>query len=290
MRGGGNISPPGEDYALSFDDDFVDTGSGATMTNVGAIVLTIETVATGADISVDLTLADTTRDFGDLPADYGITLGVNGGARHTKSATYFGSEVDTELDGANSSGADGDNLDGDDDEEGVIRVGKWQNGTDGGEVQFSVTSPQTNNYACVDGWIDWNDDNDFDDTNEHVVDSLLLFDLGFTDNLSQTFDIPTGTFGGSGTVSFYARWRIAPDTNGDGDCSNEVNMSYGGYVSGGEVEDYSWEFNDPTAITLSSLEARSPWLTSPLTLSVLALLVVGAAYLIFRSRKDQTQT
>lgn len=285
MRGGGTISPPGQDYALSFDDDFVDTGSGANLTNVGAIVLEIETASSGADISVDLTLADTTRDFGDLPSDYGITTESNNGARHTKDAVYFGTVIDTELDGVNSSGADGDNNAVSDDEEGVIPTGKWANGTDGGEVQISVNSPQLNQYACVDGWIDWNDDNDFDDSLEHVIDSLLLYDLGFSNNLNQTFDVPANTFSGTGTISFYTRWRIEPDSDGDGSCADEANMNYTGYITGGEVEDYLWEFNDPTAVTITSLEARTPWLNPALMIPLAGALIAWAGYVLYRSRK-----
>ncbi|RLD02951.1 MAG: hypothetical protein DRI56_13310, partial [Chloroflexota bacterium] len=108
-------------------------------------------------------------------------------------------------------------------------------------------------------------------------------------NYNQEFDVPSGTFTGTGTKKFYARWRVTPDANNDGSCDDgdEGNTSYDGYVKGGEVEDYRWEFNMPTSVTVSSLEAHSPWLTSPYTLGAAVLLLVvtmGGVVLVQRRK------
>jgi hypothetical protein len=291
FRGGGSIVPAAPvDYALSFDDDFT-TGSGAsgpaTFSNVGSIELIVRTVDNGADISFGLTLAGPTRDFGDLPAAYaGITTEANGGARHTVGATYFGSDVDAELDVDTPSDGDSDD-NNNDDEDGVTRVGKWTEGTDGGEVSFTITSPMVNSYACVDGWIDWNDDGDFQDTvdgaAEHVIDSVLLYDLGFLDNLNQTFDVPDPATDDVFAGTYYARWRLSPDTDGDGDCNDEVNVGTSGYVTDGEVEDYKWEFG-PNAVTLSAIDAGPALAGWPAFALVVAMVAGGAGLFVWKRR------
>jgi hypothetical protein len=97
--------------------------------------------------------------------------------------------------------------------------------------------------ACVDGWVDWNNDGDFDDPLEHILDGRMIYDsmvvndIGFTNNETQGFEIPEGVLSGPGTKSFYARFRAAPFQDG---C--HLDLTPYGYVAGGEVEDYLWEF------------------------------------------------
>lgn len=236
------IFPPPENFSLSFDDDFTDVGEGADLSNVGAIVLEIQTVATGADVSIDLLILDTTRDFGDLPAVYGNTLKEDDGARHSRTDTFLGDLMDTEVNGVEAAGADGDDLNQQDDEDGVVPVGEWMEGADGGAVHIETTSGSDTDAACVDGWIDWNNDGDFDDNLEHIIDSVVIYDLGFINNETLNFDVPGGALSGVGTKSFYARFRAAPEPVLDSVC--DVDMAPTGYVHGGEVEDYLWDFTN----------------------------------------------
>jgi hypothetical protein len=248
--------PPACTYTLSFQDDFQAVGSGADFSQVGAIQVTFQTITTGADVSLELLSMGTARDFGDLPASYGITRAEQDGARHRKGGTFLGDQIDTELDAHQLEPARGDNQMGMNDEDGVTRVGAWENGPDGGTVQFNVHSAHPFDYACLDGWVDWNQDHDFDDPLEHVIDSLFLYDLGTVNNLTQSFDVPEGTFGGSGTLQLYARWRIMSEKNGNASCVDELDMGYQGYIPGGEVEDYVWTFEAPSSIRLISFSAR----------------------------------
>lgn len=239
LRGDGKLPPP-EKFSLSFDDDFTSVGSGADLTNVGAIVLDIETVATGADVSIDLLILDATRDFGDLPERYGMTTKEDNGARHSKNDTYLGEMVDAELDGPESDMAAGDDLLDMQDEDGVKIMGEWQEGSNGGQVHINTTTSSNTDAACVDGWVDWNNDGDFEDEKEHILDSVLVFDLGFMDNKMQAFDIPAGALSFIGKKEVFARFRAAPEHNGENGC--DIDMTPFGYVKGGEVEDYRWEF------------------------------------------------
>ena len=284
LRGGNIDASSSETYALSFDDNFTQcSGASNPVSNfdeAGAVVLTIDSVTAGPDLVLDLTITSLTRDYGDLPSAYGITTEANDGARHVKSATYFGSSIDQEADGNPSTGADGDGVD----EDGVTRPAtKWTNGTDGGHVEFEVSSPMYDESACVDGWIDWNDDNDFDDLGEHVIDSLNLYYGRNSNNWAQTFDVPSGTFDDSTSKSFYTRWRLSPDTDDDGDCGNEVNVSYDGYVVGGEVEDYLWDFG-PNAITLAGINAGPALAGLPAFALVVAAVVGGTGLFLWKRR------
>jgi len=275
-------------FGLSFSDDFTTaSGSGADFTDVGAIQMEIQTIDTGADVALNVTLIDPTRDFGDLPDTYSNTLLTDSGARHTIGSIYLGSSVDSELDGVESSGATGDDVADGDDEDGVTIVGtdenRWQNGTDGGAVAITHSAPGDFKLACVNGWIDWNEDNDFDDADEFVVNQQIVSGAG----RRFSFDVPADTFGETGpyTVTLNSRWRIYPNTGGNIRCTDEPAVSVTGYVSNGEVEDYQWRFDGPTAITLLSLTAepnRSPmWITA---IGITGL-VVGIVILLFNRRR-----
>ncbi len=99
------------------------------------------------------------RDFGDLGAPY-ATTSVDGGPSHGIVAGFFlGAGVTDELDGQPGAGAV---LDGSDD--GVAIIGAIQAGS---TVGINVTA--STNLLFLQGWIDFNNDGDFDDEGEHLV-------------------------------------------------------------------------------------------------------------------------
>lgn len=220
-------------------------------------------------------------DWGDLP-DSGSGTG-NGnyptatsdpgssrmGASHKLTAgLYLGSCVDGEPNGQPNTAATLDNTtsatatndtnfpnvygtcSGSVDEDGVTKGtgsgsgGAWANGANGGSVNVTGT-----NGACLNGWIDWNNDGDFDDTNEQVISN------GTTNGASQNyaFTIPSGTITGS-TQTFYGRFRLTQGCSVYG-YSGTGSPSATGAAANGEVEDYQFS-NSPTAAALVAFNGR----------------------------------
>lgn len=313
----GNIFVGSYDVALCFFEGCfsVAGGSGADFTNVGAIVMEVKSMQPGADITLDLTFADPTRDFGDLPDSYTTTisdtaaqLDVNEeGARHSRGNTYLGACVTRELNGQPGDAADSDGCD-----DGIQVIGtdntRWQNGPNGGAVRVTWNSPDRigdsgsgNGSACLDGWINW-DHRDSDSSNhtfetstnfsaeqKFIIRGLRLQTNSFS-ALTQdiTFDVPEGYFpGGSGDpLDLASRWRIYPvsyDAEGEGFCPTDGLGLEGfkGYIINGEVEDYIWGFT-PTAVSLQSTSASTSSSVLLGLVAIFALTLVSAGALIYR--------
>ncbi|MDP1623731.1 MAG: GEVED domain-containing protein [Bacteroidales bacterium] len=160
-------------------------------------------------------------DFGDAPdvptnlLDY-PTLLISNGARHSFVAgVNMGVLFDTELDGQPTIPADGDDILGVDDEDGVNIPAVVMIGT---SLTINV---QVSTNGFLDAWIDYNVDGDWADPGEHIF---------ITQPVSAganpfTFLIPaTATIGQS-----YARFRFR---------TASTPISYDGLVADGEVEDY----------------------------------------------------
>lgn len=267
------IDLPGQTFFIPFSDFIVVGGTGADFTSTGAVVLDIEPQGLGVDLAIDFfEVAAYQTDWGDLPDTYRTMPNVNG-ARHVvtdTTALYLGSQVDLEAYGYPNTAADGDNNDNLNDEQGVVEAATdpvdnsgWITGTNGGAITVTVGGGN----GCLSGWLDWGENGDFDATNEHIIDNQAVSQ---GDSLI-TFDVPDGTFGGPPyTYGFYSRYRLYPDTGTPG-CSDET-VDYYASVNGGEVEDYYWEYDRPTAISLTTLEAGN----SPSVIIVaLVILILG---------------
>lgn len=201
-------------------------------------------------------------DFGDLPNTYNDTLAADNGARHSIGTVYLGSSPSAEVDGKENDTAAGDT------DEGVVPIGPWGSGT--GSVSVDVVCPVGTCY--VSGWIDWNQNQKFDDPNERII-----LDKALPEGTDQmvSFNIPSGIPGLTDQI-FFARFRLYPASTGGF-------AQPTGFVTNGEVEDYRWTLK-PTAVTLQSLEVHSQ---SPVYgLVMLGLLVVsGVGVWFFRRRK-----
>jgi subtilisin family serine protease len=154
-------------------------------------------------------------DYGDLPAKYNATLLADNGARHLRGPYWLGSRIDGELDGAPSDTANSDdNNQTQNDEDGVAPIVF----TSGANASLTVTASRYNGY--LQGWIDWNDDGDFNDAGERVITNRLL-DAG-ANHVDIT--VPAGV-----TASqVYARFRYG---------EFGINSVTGAALTG-EVEDY----------------------------------------------------
>ncbi len=195
-------------------------GSGATTTSYQDV--TVSGNVSDLDFAFVSTLS---YDYGDLPETYSTTLqGSPDGARHVVDASptlYLGSVPDTELNGTPDVLALGDGAD----EDGVTFNYPWTNGVNGGSVTIDVTGS-----GWLVGYIDFNEDGDFTDAGEMVIDQAVS-----TSSATYTFDVPAGTFA-NGSRTLYSRFRIFADQ------PLFSSLASFGTALDGEVEDYqsSW--------------------------------------------------
>ena len=173
-------------------------------------------------------------DYGDLPESYNTLL--TDGARHLVPLTpnlYLGSGVDTEQNGVPSTGADGDDLAGTDDETGVLQITNsiWRIGSNGGSVQTTVGAGS----GWLMGYLDFNGDGDFVDAGEMVA-NLAVSNTGGNGSgiYTNAFTVPAGTFSPTSSTPLYARFRLFPEE------PLFPELAYAGAADNGEVEDYLW--------------------------------------------------
>jgi len=185
----------------------------ATLTATGSALVTINPAAAEATV----TIVDNEMDFGDAPDPTYPTLLANNGARHLliPNGIYLGNAVDQEVNGQPTVNADGDDLNGADDEDGVAFPAVMVPGT---QATVTVTASAA---GLLDAWIDFNDDGDWADAGEQIFVSQPLV----AGPNSLTFTVGAGTF----TDQTYARFRF----------STSGGLSYTGPADDGEVEDYT---------------------------------------------------
>jgi hypothetical protein len=159
-------------------------------------------------------------DYGDAPDSY-KTLHASDGARHWMGGTvdFMGSYEDAEADGQPSVPADGDDLAGLDDEDGVILPAILV----AGDPAAQVTVDGGLIGGKLDAWIDFNGNTIFDDPAEHLWGGASQ-PLVAGPNPVLTFAVPAGAVPGP----TYARFRLS--ING--------NLPPIGFAPDGEVEDY----------------------------------------------------
>jgi len=166
------------------------------------------------------------RDYGDAPLGYPVTSSENGPSHGIVDGLFLGASVDRELDGTHSAGANFDDLNGvlqidgtvRDDEDGVRLLSPLAADA---TAQVEVTA--TNNTgapAFLQGWIDFNRDDDFNDPGEHILINRQLA------NGPQVLEIEVPPSATPGEV--VARFRY----------SNSSGLTPVGPADSGEVEDY----------------------------------------------------
>ena len=166
-------------------------------------------------------------DFGDAPNSYG-TDRASGGPQHIigDGDLNLGLIFDDELDGFPSPNADGDDLDKQDDEDGVTiaDLAGILTSTDTFSVVVDITN-NTSGTGNLYGWIDFDGSGTFD-ADEFA--SVVVPNGGFgTATLTWTNIIANGINASSLT---FARFRITTEVL----ASNQS----GGVINNGEVEDY----------------------------------------------------
>jgi PKD repeat protein len=159
--------------------------------------------------------SDTLYDYGDALDPPYPTLNTSFGAYHAIDSTiYMGELIDDELDGQPHISAVGDNINNLQDEDGVQLFNTWAPG-DTAHMKIVLFG---NGYLNL--WADLNDDGDWDDPYEHMLnDTVMSPGTHFLHLL-----IPD-------TIRFdstYARFRF----------STLPNLTYQGFAPDGEVEDH----------------------------------------------------
>ncbi|MBI5155682.1 DUF4215 domain-containing protein [Candidatus Peregrinibacteria bacterium] len=166
-------------------------------------------------------------DFGDAPDAEGEgsaypTLLEHNGARHMiVSGIYLGESIDGEPDGQPNSDATGDDVSGEDDEDGVTFNDALVPGTTAGITVDASTGEDETDYF-LDAWFDWNQDEDWADEGEHVLLAEALSDGENAFEVSVPSDAVLG--------DTFARFRMS-DEEGEG-------VGVTGLENTGEVEDY----------------------------------------------------
>jgi hypothetical protein len=175
-------------------------------------------------------------DFGDAPDSYGTLLSSDG-ARHAivVGGPYLGPSVDAEIDGQPLVGADGDDINTQNDADGVVFLSPV---TPGWPAYIQVTGSAG---ACLNAWIDF-DGNGIFDPDEQIADGMSL---PLADDML-VFDVPEdATLGLT-----YARFRVSSECD-----LGPTGLAPDGEAPDGEVEDYALNLT-PTAVELLWFNAR----------------------------------
>jgi predicted extracellular nuclease len=202
-------------------------------------------------VVIGLNLAAISADYTDLANSYSVAW------HRAPHNLYLGASVTDDAGFAlNSDNASDD---------GVTRVsGQWQP-----DQTVTLNAQVTGGSGWLTGWFDWNLDGDFDDAGEKAINQAATAGA----NLINVIVPSTALIGnGSTSSSLPARFRLYESSTEPLRPTAITAVSIGS-ASGGEVEDYVWNFS-PTAVELHGLTVRSipisPWIAlMPLGLGLL---------------------
>jgi hypothetical protein len=187
-------------------------------------------------------------DWGDAPDPTYPTLAASTGASHTTGGGLtLGAAVDDEADGQPTAAADGDDVNGVDDEDGVVFATPL---TQGANATLNITA---SGVGLIDAWIDFNADGDWGDAGEQIFASQAV------GGGLNAIDIPVPA--GATVGATFARFRI----------SSAGGLAVTGLAADGEVEDY--QVTIVAAPVVAS--ARSIPAVSTIGLALVVLLVAG---------------
>lgn len=176
-------------------------------------------------------------EYGDLPNTF-KTDSASLGAVHpfVASDAKLGSLRDSEGDGNPSVGANGDDTDGLDDEDGVsgIPVVVTPSPSDA-----TITVTVTEQDAKIAAWVDLNQDGVFTDGTEQFIPDNTIQAVGST---NYTLPLSTGSFSTGATTGdkIYLRFRVVNNAVGHNIVEPDNSFFHNGIlpITSGEVEDY----------------------------------------------------
>ncbi|MDE0596474.1 MAG: GEVED domain-containing protein [Roseibacillus sp.] len=158
-------------------------------------------------------------DWGDAPDPRFPTLVGSNGASHLIDDLYLGESVDAEPDGQPSPGALGDDLDGNDDDDGIRFLTRIISGS---RAHIRVLPTMT---GILDAWIDFDGDGTWLQANNRIFHSQTV-------NLGDVLSFPVPKMLMPRKV--IARFRLS-----------HTGADYKGFEIGGEVEDYRVKVGKP---------------------------------------------
>lgn len=159
-------------------------------------------------------------DWGDAPDPTYPTLAASNGARHViVPGMRLGALIDAEADGQPTPIADGDDINGVDDEDGVVFTTPLVPGAPA-TVVVTASTP-----GMLDAWVDFNGDGDWADPGEQIFAASMPLVAGPN---TLTFTVPIGAGISGANMPTFARFRY----------SSTGGLSYTGLAPDGEVEDY----------------------------------------------------
>ncbi len=190
---------------------------------------------------------DGQMDFGDAPDGSVVPPGgfpttmMDFGAAHFIDSLFMGLFVDGEIDGRPDPNALGDDLTGGpDDEDGVSFDTVWIAGTTA-QITVSVNLPPSAPTADLEAWVDWDGDGTWTQADNHV---LVNRPMASGANVL-TVAVPAS----SGPAVTFACFRLF---------HTGTSVGYGGFVHGGEVEDYEVPIGKPIRAWISIDRSVSP--------------------------------
>ncbi len=182
--------------------------------------------ATSLDGDVDSSLPPSCEDYGDAPDSY-KTLLASDGPRHALNLQLrLGAELEFDGDGQPSAGADGDDTNRTDDEDGVAAA-ITQSAGQATTAQVSATN-STATAATLAGWIDLNRNGTFE-----IAERVTMPVPASSGTATYALTFPVS----STNADTYARFRLFPGTPAD--------PLPTGTATAGEVEDYAVTGNVP---------------------------------------------
>ena len=182
-------------------------------------------------LTVSFLLESDNADISDAPASYG-------NASHTIGGIRLGALVDADSSLLNNSSATGDDLNGSDDEDGLIIPAELPRGT----TQVITVSIQGGS-GFLNGWIDWNADGDFNDPGEQVASDQAVT----VGNVNLSVNVPAGASLGTS----FSRFRVT-STAATGNLPT-------GSANTGEVEDQTILITSIVEVTGGTVNEASPW-------------------------------
>ncbi|WP_305462695.1 LruC domain-containing protein [Photobacterium leiognathi] len=172
-------------------------------------------------------------DFGDAPNSYGTSLSINGARHQVSSHLYLGIQPDEDLIAQFYPSSDSNNEDDDDQGISFNTVSFNQGAT-------AFVTAQVGGFLTgyLSAWVDWNNNGNFDDANEHVISNIALNGGAHT----LAIDVPNEA---NVTEQTWARFRL----------NDEPIDSAQGLGGRGEVEDYP--------LTITSYDTQESYLWYP---------------------------
>jgi uncharacterized repeat protein (TIGR01451 family) len=163
-------------------------------------------------------------DFGDAPAPFPTMLAANGARHGLRSDLFLGATADAEPDGQPNASATGDDIDGNDDADGVTFAsyeGALPALIPGVSNTLDVFLNSGGDPCQLNAWIDFNGNGSWADAGEQIFTNQPL-SAGANNGLP--YDVPAGAVIGT----TYSRFR----------CSTTASLLPTGEAPDGEVEDY----------------------------------------------------